>query len=126
MSQDEKLEKQIEQFQEVAKENKNVDVNMLMVNALQNADQAAKKSGSRKWPYLISIGLPPLGLLFALKYFFFSDEEDATQAGYICIFLTFASLLSVWIFSKLLFSSSGTSLEQIQQIKPSDINQLLQ
>jgi hypothetical protein len=75
--------------------------------------------------YLVSLGLPPFGLLYAVKYYFGDDENDK-QAAKVCIALTIFSVVVFIIFSKLLFSGSGTSLQQIEQIKPQDIQQLTQ
>jgi hypothetical protein len=122
---DKDLENQIKTFSELGKENPNVDVNMLMMNALQNENAKKTSSKSYRWPYLISIGLPPFGLLFAAKYYWNGDEEDKHAAN-ICVILTILSIVVVYIFGKMMFSTSGTSLEQIQQIKPQDIQQLYQ
>ena len=120
---DEELTKKIDTYQQLAKENPNVDVNMLMASALIQESQKTRANKSRKWPYLISLGLPPFGLLFALKYYLSGDEDDRTAAN-ICVVLTILSVIVFYLFSKALFSGSGASLEQIQQIKPSDILEL--
>jgi len=120
---DKDLEKKIETYQELGKENPNVDVSMLMMNALQNESSSKSSSKSFRWPYLISIGLPPFGLIFAIKYYF-SDDENDKQAAKICLLLTIISVIVVYISTKIIFSSSGTNLQQIEQIKPQDIYQL--
>jgi hypothetical protein len=126
MDQDQKLEKEIEQYQAVAKDNKNVDVSLLMMNALQNADKnAGASSGSKKWPYLISLGLPPFGLIYAFKYYF-SDEPDGKQTTYMCLSLTALSILLLLVTGKMFFSTTGVTTGQIQQIKINDIRQLNQ
>ena len=125
MDSDKKLEQQINEYQAIAKENPNVNVGLLMMNALQNQQKNLVLPKAKKWAYLISIGVPPLGLLFALKYFF-DEKDDAKQTAWVCIILTAISLLIFWLTAKLLFSGSDTSLEQIHQIKPSDIMQLTQ
>lgn len=122
---DKDLEKKIETYSELGKENPNVDVSMLMMNALQSEDHNKANPKSYKMAYIISLGLPPFGLLYAVKYYF-SDDESDKQAAKICILLTIISVIVFFAFSKLLFSSSGTSLEQIKQIKPQDIQQLTQ
>ncbi len=125
MDQDKKLEEQIKEYQAVAKEHPNVDVGLLAMNALQNQNQNLVSSKGKRWAYLVSIALPPLGLLFAFRYFF-GDEDDARQVAWICVILTAIGLVLIWVGTKALFSGSGASLEQIQQIKPSDAMQLLQ
>lgn len=123
MNPDKDLEKKINLYQSAAKDNPNVDVGMLMLNALQNENQNMVSSKVKKWAYLISLGAPPLGLLFSLKYFF-SDETDARDVAWMCVTLTAVSLLVLIIGFKLLLSGSGTSLDQIQKITPAQIQQL--
>ncbi len=123
MNSDKKLEAQINEYQQVAKENPKVDVGMLMLNALQNQKQNMVSPKTKKWAYLISVGVPPFGLLFALKYYF-SDEDDAAEVMWTCIILTALAGLIFWITIKLFFSGSGASIQQIEQIKPADILEL--
>ena len=120
---EEDLSKKVEMYRDLAKENPNVNVGLLMSSALASEKSQEKKS--YRWPYLISLGIPPLGLIYTVKYYLTGDDQDKNAAN-ICIILTVVSLLLVYAFGKILFSSSGTSLDQIQQIKPSDINQILQ
>ncbi len=120
---DKDLEQKIETYSELGKENPNVDVNLLMMNALQNESGNKASSKSYRMAYIISLGLPPFGLIYAVKYYF-SDDENDKQAAKICVLLTIVSVIVVYIFGKLIFSSSGTSLQQIEQIKPQDIYQL--
>ena len=120
---DKELEKRLETYQQLAKENPNVDVNMLMASALAQESQKIHSAKSYKWPYLIALGVPPLGLLFALKYYLSGDEDDRTAAN-ICVLLTIVAVLIFYAFSKALLSGSGASLEQIQQIKTKDILEL--
>ncbi|MBI3231701.1 MAG: hypothetical protein HYZ51_01310 [Candidatus Doudnabacteria bacterium] len=120
---DEDLSKKLETYQGIAKENPSVNVNMLMMNALEQENQKLKTSKSHKWAYMVSIGLPPFGLLFALKYYLSGDKEEQT-AGNICVALTAVAVLMFYIFSKALFSGSGASIEQIQKITPQDVMQL--
>jgi dipeptide/tripeptide permease len=117
------LEKNIETYRELGKENPNVDVSMLMVSALQNESGNKASSKSYRMAYLISLGLPLFGLIYAIKYYF-SDDESDKQAAKICLLLTIVSVIVIYIFGKLIFSGSNTSLQQIEQIKPQDIQQL--
>ncbi len=119
------LEQKVSQYAELAKENKNVDVATLMLNALQTEDQNLLSAKSKRWGYLISISAPPLGLGFAI-YFLLSDKSDAKKAALICTILTAVSLIIFFITMKLFFSTAGVSVQQIQQIKPSDIYQITQ
>ncbi len=125
MSLDGELSKKVETYQNLAKENPNIDVGLLMMNALQTQKQNVVSAKFKRWAYLISISVPPFGILFALKLFW-GDEDDARQTAWICVILTAVSLLFYWMFGKVLLSGTGTSFQQIQQIKPSDIRQLTQ
>jgi Na+-driven multidrug efflux pump len=94
-----------------------------MMNALATQKQNQVSAKTKKWTYLISIGVPPFGLLFALKYFY-SDEEDAKTVAWSCVILTAVSILLFWLLGAAVFSGSGTSVQQLQQIKPTDVYQL--
>ena len=125
MADDKRFAKQIDEFAQLAKTDKNVDVAALMLNALQNQNKNLVSSKAKKWAYLISISIPPFGFLFALKHYF-GDEDDAKQVANICVVLTIISVLAYWLVGKMVFSGSGTSIKQIEQIKPSDALQILQ
>jgi len=125
MGSDKDLEKKIDLYQDAAKNNPNVDVGMLMLNALQNEDKNRVSGKWKKWGYLVSIGAPPLGLLFALK-FFFSDESDAKDVAWVCVTLTAIASLIFVIGAKLMLSGSGASVSQIETITPKMIQNTLQ
>jgi hypothetical protein len=125
MDQEKKIEAQLNSYQELAKQNKDIDLTGLMMNALQNSEANYLSRRQKRWAYLVSIGLPPFGLLFAVK-FFMSDKDDAKSAAWTCVILTIFSILAFYFFSKILFSSAGISPTQLQQIKPSDVQQLYQ
>ena len=126
MGREEDLAKKVAEYQAAAKNNPNVDVGMLMLNALQSECQNQVSSKAKKWAYLISVSIPPFGLFFALKYFMFSDEADAKEVAWTCVALTILCVGLFWMLGKVLLSGSGTSINQIEQIKPSDIMQLAQ
>jgi Na+-driven multidrug efflux pump len=94
-----------------------------MLNALQNEDKNKVSSKMKRWAYLVSLGAPPFGLLFALKLFF-SDEDDARDVAWMCVTLTAVSVLLFAVGLKLIMSGSGTSLDQIQKITPQQIQEL--
>lgn len=125
MDREKKLEEQISEYHELAKEDKDVDVAALMMNALENQDQKMVPKKSKKWAYLVSVGFPPFGLLFALRYYF-GNEDDGKTVALICVILTVVSVAVFVILFQSLISGSGTSPDAIKQIKPSDIQQLLQ
>ncbi len=123
MANEEKLNKEFKVYEDLAKDNKKVNVASLMINALQNQDRNLVTFKQKKWAYLISVGLPPLGLICALK-FYFSDEADAKHVANICILLTILSVLSYWLISKMIFSGSGISDNQMQQIQQFNLNDI--
>jgi hypothetical protein len=125
MDPDGQLAKKVSLYQEVAKENPNVNVGLLMVNALENQRQNMVSAKGKHWAYLISIGAPPLGLLCALRYFL-GDEDDASQTAWTCVILTALGILMFYVSYKLFFASTNVTPQQIEQIKPSDIMQLTQ
>jgi hypothetical protein len=123
MDQDKKIEERFSEFQALGKEDKNVDVAKLMMYSLdQNRNFFSTKK--KYWSYIISLSLPPVGFLLALKYYY-DDEEDARHVANICIVLTLVALLMAWTFVKMLFSGSATNLNQIQQIDPKDLQDLM-
>ena len=123
MDPDKDLEKKINLYQDTLKDNPNVDMGMLMMNALQNEDKNRVSGKWKKWGYFISISAPPFGLLYALK-FFFSDETDAKDVAWMCVTLTAVSILAFVIIIKVMLAGSGTSLDQIQKITPQQIQEL--
>lgn len=125
MATDKNLEHQFSEYQDIAKTNPNVDVASLMINALQTQKQNVVSTKMKHWAYLIALSLPPFGMIFAVK-FWFGDEDDAKTCAYVCTALTVMSLLMFWFIGKLMFSSAGVSVDQIQQIKPKDVMQLYQ
>ncbi len=125
MNLEKKLEAELKHYRELGQKNPQVDAQMLMMNALQNRRSNLISPQSKKWAYLVSVGLPPFGLLFALRYYF-GNEDDAKQVAFVCTLLTVISVVGIWLLGKVLFSGSGVSLDQIQQINPNDLRQLTQ
>jgi hypothetical protein len=123
--QEEKLTKQVQEYAQIAKENKKVDVAALVLNAFQKQKENRLTDKEKRWGYLVSLGLPPFGLIFAFK-FYLSGKDDGEHAAWICGMLTAFSILVAIIFLQILISGSGVNINQIQQIKPSDIQQLYQ
>ncbi len=123
---DTKLEKTIEEYKALAMQDKNVDVTSLMMNAFeQGLHQNVVTGKQKKWAYLISLSVPPFGLLFAAKYYF-SDEDDAREVAWTCVILTVVSIALFAILMKALFAATGSSMSQIEQISPQMIQQTLQ
>lgn len=125
MENNKKFESEIAEYAKLAKEDKSIDVASLMINAMQHQDENLVSPRAKKWAYLISVGVPPLGLLIALKYYF-GEEDDATHVANICVALTVIALVIFYFTFQIFLSSSGTSLEQIQQITPAQIHEITQ
>ncbi|HEX3095585.1 MAG TPA: hypothetical protein VHQ20_00515 [Patescibacteria group bacterium] len=121
---DEKLESLVNEYAELAKD-KNIDAAALLGNALLQDQENKTSTKVKRWAYLISISVPPSGILIGL-YFYFSDKSDGKQTAYVCIGVTLFSLLLSYFIFKAVISGSGASVQQIEQIKPSDIYQLSQ
>lgn len=112
-------------YKELAKQNKKIDVASLMINALQKRELNLLSDKQKRWAFLVSLLFPPVGLIFAVK-FYFSGKDDGEQSAWVCALLTALSILLFILFTKVLFSGSGLDINQLQQINPSDIQQLIQ
>lgn len=122
---EEKLEKEIEIYKDLAKSDKKIDVASLMINALTQQETNLLSEKQKKWAYLISLVVPPFGLIFAVK-FYASGKDDGKTSALVCVVLTVVSILLAVLFVQVIFSGSGVDVNQIKQIKPSDIQQLYQ
>jgi hypothetical protein len=121
------VEARLQEYTEAAKGNANVDKAALAIAALESVQLESHVTIKRKkLLYLLSLILPPIGLVFGVWYFF-SKKIDGKQVGVICAALTFLSLLLTWFTLTMLSSSipSGT-FKQIQTLNPDELNSLLQ
>lgn len=125
MDAEKEVERKIEIYGELAKADKKVDATALMLSALEQAQQAEVEAKKKHWAYLISVGLPPFGLFYAVRYAL-SDKADGKRVAWICVILTVVSLLVAWLIGKLFLSSAGPELNQIQSINPNDLKDMLQ
>ncbi len=121
---DEKLESLVSDYAELAKD-KNIDTAALLENALTQDYENRVSTKAKRWAYLISIGIPLSGFLFGI-YYYASDKSDGKQTAYVCMAITVISLIFTIIMGKALLGGAGVTPQQIQQIKPSDIQQLTQ
>jgi len=120
-----KLHEQFKLYQEMAKQDKSIDVAGLMMQALDTKDKNYIPSGKKRIAYLVSMGFPPFGLVYALQ-FWFSDKEDGPQAAVICVVLTAMAVILLVVMTGALFSGSGVTSDQLQQINPEDIRSLIE
>ena len=118
---EDQLAKQIKQFQELAKQNKNVDVAALAISALHSHQANVLTSKEKRWAYIIALSAPPFGLFYAAK-FYFSEKDDGVDAAFMCVILTFLSI----ILFVLLIKFSGSSNNGITLPKPSDLQNITQ
>lgn len=127
MSSEAETLKKIEQYQELAKTDKNVDVAALTLNELQQANKTAAASGKRRWlAYFISIGFPPFGLIYAVYYFFRNRPSDRRAALW-CVVLTVVSVLLTLLLSGLVLSNfAATAGMDLSNLKSSDVNKILE
>jgi hypothetical protein len=124
------LEEQFNKLQELSKQNPDVDVSSVMISALEAQHADKSKAKIRRWVYLASIGLPPIGLFIAAYYYFFSEDSDRNQVAIWSAALTLFSLLIAYITFTVMLStatqSTGQSinLDQLKQ-QPAQLEQLL-
>jgi len=127
MCENKQLEKQLQDYAEIAKTDKSVDAAGLAIGVLKDYEENKVSSRVRKWAYWISFLFPPFGLIFSVKYYFFSDKSDARRVATICVIITALTIGLFLLFVWIMFASIGTeNLNQIQQINPEDVRSLLQ
>lgn len=123
MDKEKGISDQIKKYQDLAKDDKSIDIASLALSGLQGpGNLVSPKSKTRA--YIVSLLFPPIGILIAV-YYFFRDEQDSNTVAWISLALTGTVLLLFWISFKALLSGSGVSLDQIEQIDPEEIRQLL-
>lgn len=125
MDAEKKAEKTVELYRQLAKDDKNVDLAALTTAMLEQTRQSETEAKKKRLAYLISAGLPPLGLIFAVRYYF-SENSDGKRVAAVCVILTIVSLLASWLIAKMFLSSVGSQLDQIQSINSEDLKSLLQ
>lgn len=119
-----KIEEQFEEIRKLGQEDKSLDTAVLMMNAPQNQKQDLVELRQKRRAYLVSVLFPPFGLLYAVRYYF-DARSDARRVALTCVALTVVILFLIWLMAQALFAGTGVDLQQIEQIKPSDIQQLL-
>lgn len=109
MEEEEQFAKRLADIRELGKEDKNIDVAGLAMAALAEADLNQTDPRRRKWAYLISVGAPPLGLLFAVWYAF-SGKADGKRVALLCVIFTGLSLGIAVLLGSLVWSSLGSTM----------------
>jgi hypothetical protein len=123
MNEDE-LANQIKQYTELKKQNKDIDVASLALTALQTHEDNQLTAKEKRTAYIVSFALPPLGLIYALK-FFTSNKSDARAAAWMCVGLTVLTIVLTIVIINGMFASTGISVQQLQQT-PAQYQDLLQ
>jgi hypothetical protein len=117
----------LKQYQEASKNQADVDMASLAIKLLEQQHSTKSTPQSQKiWGYLISLFLPPFGLIFAVRFYFMSDKDDAKKTALICLVLTALSIFITSLLIQFVFSSSGISPAQIQSLDPNEIEYILQ
>ena len=125
MPTEKEIEERVGQYAALAKENKDIDAAALMMSVLEQSRQEEVDAKKKRRAYLVSVGFPPFGLLYAVRYFF-SDKADGKHVALMCVILTVVSLAIGIGISALMFSCSGVSLDQVQNVNVEDVRSLLQ
>ena len=125
MDQEKELEQKFKEYENLSKQDKEIDTAALMMNALENQQKDLLTPKIKRWAYFISVAFPPFGLLFAIKFYFFSDKSDAKRTANICVILTILVFALIWFIGRIMFQSAGVDMNQVQQINPQDLQDLL-
>jgi hypothetical protein len=121
---EEELANQIRQYSELKKQNKDIDVASLALAALNSHETNMLSGKDKRWGYLVSLAVPPFGLIYAVK-FYTSGKSDGKTAAYVCLGLTAASIILFFVISSTMFSGSGLTVDQVKQA-PAQYQDLLQ
>ncbi len=126
MGTEDRVGKQIEQYQDLAKQHKGIDTAALMINALTQARQEEIDQRKKRTAYIVSVALPPFGLFYA-AYYAFGGKPDGKRVAITCVILTALSALLAWGIGALILGSLGPdTTSQIQSINAADLQKLLQ
>lgn len=122
---DQDLQKKLDMYKAMAAADPNIDVSKLMADALE-ADQENNLTSKEKIrAYMISLILPPFGLIYAIK-FYFSGKSDGKKAALFCALLTIFTIFISTVLLNAILSAGNTNVQQLQQINPNQIQGLFQ
>jgi hypothetical protein len=129
MDSEKEIASRVEQYRELAKEDKKIDAVALMTSALVQSGEEAVAAKNKRWAYLVSVGLPPLGLLPAV-YYYFSGKADGKRVALTCVILTVLAAAVAWFVGSLAMSGLSSSGGQLQDVNLNvnlrDLHNLLQ
>jgi hypothetical protein len=108
----EEIEDKLKSIQDIAKTDPHIDATALMISALEqeHADQVETKH--RRWLYMISLGLPPIGYGIAIYYRFFSGKKDGVTIAWWCVGLTTFSIIVSAFTLNIIFSAATQATGQ--------------
>lgn len=126
MNAEKKLEGQIAAYAAIAKDNKNIDVVALMASAFEQQRRDEVDAKKKRRAYLVSILLPPFGLIYAFRWYF-SGKTDGKRVARYCVVFTIGGLLIGWLIGSAMVGNTMIgSLDQIEQVNIEDIRSLLE
>jgi len=126
MGTEERVSRQIQDYKELADKNKGINAAALMINALAQAERDEIDARKRKRAYLVSVILPPFGLIYA-AYYYFGDKPDGKSVAINCVILTLVSFLVAWGIGALMFACmTPDQTTQIQNVNADQVKQMLQ
>ena len=125
------LETKLADIQEISKKDPSVNATALMITALEQEHKDQSEIKHKRWAYLVSIGLPPLGYILAIYYRFFSAKKDGINLAWWCAGLTTFSILVSYITLQIILGAATQSsgqqfnFKQFQQT-PTELRQVVQ
>lgn len=126
MNSEQEITEKIKMVGELVKKDPKIDATALMMNAFAQAQHEEVAAKKRRLAYLVSAGLPPLGLLFALRYWL-KGSPGGKHVAKVCLLLTLASLLITWGVTALFLASLGPQLGEMENSgNLDDLKSLLQ
>jgi hypothetical protein len=119
------VEARMKEYAEASKNDANVDKAALAIAALESVQNGSGVSPKmKKWVYLASLALPPIGFIFALWYLF-SKKIDGKRVALVCAIITVGSLLLSWlVFLVFVASMPPQTLEQVRALNPNELNDI--
>jgi len=117
------VEARMKEYAEASKNNANVDKAALAIAALESVqNESGVSQKKKKWLYLTSLALPPIGFAFSIWYLF-SKKIDAKRVALVCAIITIASLLLAWFVYAIFISSlPPQTMDQLRSLNPNDLN----
>jgi hypothetical protein len=125
------IENKLQSIQQIAQSDPHIDATALMISALEQEHVDQTETKHKRWAYVISLGLPPIGYGIAIYYRFFSSKKDAFRIAWWCIGLTtFSIIISAFTLKVILNAATQVTGQQfnVQQFQqtPTELKAALQ